>query len=75
MCAGVLSRPFPPTPSLTQSAPSFVAFPSSVIASSLNCYIVRAPEIDTGIPLQTQEGAPVPGPPSSIAAAQGKKYR
>jgi len=29
----------------------FVAFPSSVLASSLNCYIVRSPEIASGVPL------------------------
>mmetsp|Transcript_14621 Transcript_14621/g.20669 ORF Transcript_14621/g.20669 Transcript_14621/m.20669 type:complete len:459 (-) Transcript_14621:103-1479(-) len=29
----------------------FVAFPSAVIASSLNCFIVRSPEIDSGVPL------------------------
>jgi hypothetical protein len=29
----------------------FVAFPSSILASCLNCYIVRSPEIDTGVPL------------------------
>eukprot|EP00538_Stauroneis_constricta_P002487 CAMPEP_0119570486 /NCGR_PEP_ID=MMETSP1352-20130426/43639_1 /TAXON_ID=265584 /ORGANISM="Stauroneis constricta, Strain CCMP1120" /LENGTH=494 /DNA_ID=CAMNT_0007620155 /DNA_START=734 /DNA_END=2218 /DNA_ORIENTATION=- len=36
----------------------WVAFPSAVVASSLNCYIVRSPEIDAGIPLldpDTQE--------------------
>eukprot|EP00586_Coscinodiscus_wailesii_P019329 CAMPEP_0172499316 /NCGR_PEP_ID=MMETSP1066-20121228/125504_1 /TAXON_ID=671091 /ORGANISM="Coscinodiscus wailesii, Strain CCMP2513" /LENGTH=326 /DNA_ID=CAMNT_0013272991 /DNA_START=82 /DNA_END=1059 /DNA_ORIENTATION=+ len=34
----------------------FVAFPSSVVASSLNCYVVRSPEIDTGIPVVDEEG-------------------
>jgi hypothetical protein len=29
----------------------YVAFPSAVVASSLNCYIVRSPEIKTGVPL------------------------
>ena len=29
----------------------FVAFPSSILASCLNCYIVRSPEIDAGVPL------------------------
>jgi len=37
----------------------FVAFPSAVVASSLNCYVVRSPEIDTGIPLQDKHGNPV----------------
>jgi len=34
----------------------FVAFPSAVVASSLNCYVVRSPEIDTGIPLTDATG-------------------
>jgi hypothetical protein len=29
----------------------FVAFPSAVLASTLNCYIVRRPEMDSGVPL------------------------
>ena len=29
----------------------WVAFPSAMVASSLNCYIVRSPEITTGVPL------------------------
>lgn len=50
----------------------FVAFPSSVVASSLNCYIVRSPEIDTGIPLLDERGNDVmPGETSQTAAAQG----
>ena len=52
---------------------TFVAFPSCVIASSLNCYIIRSPEIDTGIPLLTEDGrvANPAAAPSKIAAAQG----
>ena len=50
----------------------WVAFPSAVVASSLNCYIVRSPEIDSGIPLQDAQGRNVlEGETSSIAARQG----
>ena len=50
----------------------WVAFPSAVVASSLNCYIVRRPEIKTGIPLQTANGENVlPGETSNVAAARG----
>mmetsp|Transcript_25782 Transcript_25782/g.56556 ORF Transcript_25782/g.56556 Transcript_25782/m.56556 type:complete len:437 (-) Transcript_25782:167-1477(-) len=34
----------------------YVAFPSAVVASSLNCYVVRSPEIDTGVPLMDRNG-------------------
>ena len=34
----------------------YVAFPSAVVASSLNCYIVRSPEIKTGVPLMNADG-------------------
>jgi hypothetical protein len=50
----------------------FVAFPSAVVASSLNCYIVRSPEIDTGVPLLNADGENVhPGTTSKIAAKNG----
>jgi len=50
----------------------WVAFPSAVVASSLNCYIVRAPEIESGIPLENAAGDNVlPGSTSQKAAAQG----
>jgi len=50
----------------------WIAFPSSVVASSLNCYIVRSPEIDTGIPLADGDGEEVlPGETSQIAARRG----
>ena len=50
----------------------FVAFPSSVAASSLNCYIVRSPEISTGIPLMDEDGNNVmPGETSVEAATRG----
>lgn len=52
----------------------FVAFPSSMLASCLNCYIVRSPEIDTGVPLlHPQSLSPVcpPGELSKVAASKG----
>lgn len=51
---------------------SFVAFPSAVVASSLNCYIVRSPEIDTGIALVDADCNDVlPGETSVEAARRG----
>eukprot|EP00529_Nitzschia_sp_RCC80_P020281 CAMPEP_0113488160 /NCGR_PEP_ID=MMETSP0014_2-20120614/25875_1 /TAXON_ID=2857 /ORGANISM="Nitzschia sp." /LENGTH=396 /DNA_ID=CAMNT_0000381867 /DNA_START=163 /DNA_END=1349 /DNA_ORIENTATION=+ /assembly_acc=CAM_ASM_000159 len=44
----------------------YVAFPSAVVASSLNCYIVRSPEIDTGVPLMDANQQPV-----MVAADEG----
>jgi hypothetical protein len=50
----------------------FTSFPSAVIASSLNCYIVRSPEIDTGVPLLNERMEYVlPGEASIIAAKRG----
>jgi sideroflexin-5 len=50
----------------------YVAFPSAVVASSLNCYIVRSPEIDTGIPLTDADGNNVlEGSTSQEAARRG----
>ncbi|KAL3771879.1 hypothetical protein ACHAWO_008665 [Cyclotella atomus] len=50
----------------------WVAFPSSVVASSLNCYIVRSPEISSGISLVDENGLDVlPGETSKIAAERG----
>ena len=50
----------------------WVAFPSAVVASSLNCYIVRSPEIKTGIPLLNEDFEDVaPGQTSKVAAAKG----
>lgn len=50
----------------------WVAFPSSVVASSLNCYIVRSPELGTGIPLMDENGNYVlPESTSKIAAKRG----
>ena len=50
----------------------WIAFPSAVVASSLNCYIVRSPEIESGIPLLDENFDDVaPGQTSSIAAKHG----
>lgn len=50
----------------------WVAFPSAVGASSLNCYIVRSPELDSGIPLLDAQGNDVlPGSTSLEAARRG----
>jgi tricarboxylate carrier len=50
----------------------YIAFPSSVVASSLNCYIVRSPEIKTGIPLMDEDGHDVlEGETSTVAAQRG----
>ena len=50
----------------------YVAFPSAVVASSLNCYIVRSPEIKTGIPLLDEDGQDVlKGETSKVAAQRG----
>lgn len=50
----------------------FISFPSAIIASSLNCFIVRSPEIKSGVPLLTESGKNVlPGETSCIAAKRG----
>eukprot|EP00536_Pseudo-nitzschia_multiseries_P009365 jgi/Psemu1/242048/estExt_Genewise1.C_2590018 len=50
----------------------YVAFPSAVVASSLNCYVVRSPEIATGVPLTDRNGNNLfPGETSQIAAKRG----
>mmetsp|Transcript_27757 Transcript_27757/g.45898 ORF Transcript_27757/g.45898 Transcript_27757/m.45898 type:complete len:423 (+) Transcript_27757:120-1388(+) len=50
----------------------YVAFPSAVVASSLNCYIVRSPEITTGVPLTDEHGKNVlEGATSQVAAKRG----
>jgi sideroflexin-5 len=48
----------------------YVAFPSAMVASSLNCYIVRSPEIGTGIPVYDRRSGEVVGI-SQVAAARG----
>lgn len=47
------------SPSKAAQLMKFVAFPSAVVASSLNCYIVRSPEIETGIPLMDENSQTV----------------
>lgn len=47
----------------------FVAFPASLVASSSNCYIVRRPELSTGIPLLDADGNRVGGEEMSKVAA------
>lgn len=44
------------SPAQAKQLMKYVAFPSAVVASSLNCYIVRSPEIETGIPLMDADG-------------------
>lgn len=57
------------SPSKATKLLKFVAFPSSVIASSSNCYIVRRPEIAAGVELVDADGNTVAnGARSSIAA-------
>lgn len=65
------------SPSKAQQLMKYVAFPSAVVASSLNCYVVRSPEIESGIPLQDVHGNPILMPDSDtenksqIAAKRG----
>ena len=48
----------------------FISFPSAVIASSLNCFIARRPEIDSGVALLNDQLEDVlPGETSLVAAA------
>jgi hypothetical protein len=50
----------------------FISFPSAVIASSLNCFIVRRPEIDSGVILLNKQMENVlPGETSREAAKRG----
>ncbi|KAL3944799.1 MAG: hypothetical protein SGBAC_001122 [Bacillariaceae sp.] len=60
------------SPTRAKELMKFVAFPSAIVASSLNCYIVRSPEIETGVPLLDGEGNNVfEGETSTIAARHG----
>jgi len=60
------------SPAKAKELMKFVAFPSAIVASSLNCYIVRSPEIETGIPLMDNEGRDVlDGETSTVAATRG----
>lgn len=45
----IIQRRF--SPDRARQLLKFVAFPSSVVASSSNCYIMRSPEIQTGVEL------------------------
>ena len=60
-----ITRRFPPA--AAANLLRWVAFPSSVIASGLNCLVVRAPELSTGIPVLDSSGSPVA---TSVAAAK-----
>ena len=57
-------------PATAKKMMGFVAFPSAVVASSLNCYIVRSPEIDTGIALVDADGNDVLLGETSVEAAR-----
>jgi sideroflexin-5 len=48
----------------------YVAFPSAVVASSLNCYIVRSPEIQTGVPLMDVNQQPIVVDDGTAAVSQ-----
>eukprot|EP00658_Telonema_sp_P-2_P025069 TRINITY_DN20091_c0_g1_i3.p1 TRINITY_DN20091_c0_g1~~TRINITY_DN20091_c0_g1_i3.p1 ORF type:complete len:250 (+),score=48.66 TRINITY_DN20091_c0_g1_i3:535-1284(+) len=51
---------------------TFVALPTCIAASCLNCYIVRRPEIVTGVPITDSEGNILAGGrKSNIAAGYG----
>lgn len=60
------------SPAQAKNMMRFVSFPSAVVASSINCYVVRSPEIDTGITLVNANGDDVlPNERSMIAAERG----
>ncbi|KAL3826744.1 hypothetical protein ACHAXA_009353 [Cyclostephanos tholiformis] len=68
--ATIVRRRYDPT--RARDMMRYVAFPSAVVASSMNCYIVRSPEIDTGVPLVNADGMDVlPNETSRIAAERG----
>jgi len=59
-------------PAKAKQLMKWVAFPSAVVASSLNCYIVRSPEITSGVPLLNDDFEDVaPGQTSQVAARNG----
>jgi len=63
----LMKRTMPPASAMRIM--KFVAFPSSIIASCSNCYIMRSPEIETGVPILDTEGTVLAqGMKSSIAA-------
>eukprot|EP00924_Labyrinthula_sp_SR-Ha-C_P006063 snap_masked-scaffold_65-processed-gene-0.42-mRNA-1 protein AED:0.15 eAED:0.15 QI:81/0.4/0.33/0.66/0.8/0.66/6/0/410 len=51
-----------------QSLLKFIAFPSSMVASSLNCYIMRRPETQTGINIFDETGKQIGSHKSKAAA-------
>lgn len=65
--ATVIQRRY--SPEKAKTLLKWVAFPSAVVASSLNCYIVRSPEVVSGIPLLNDRGDVVGT--SSEAARRG----
>lgn len=70
--ATLIQKRYPPAQA--KSLLRYVAFPSAVVASSLNCYIVRSPEIKSGIPLLNSAAAGedvLVGETSHVAAAAG----
>jgi len=58
------------SPAKAKQMMKYVAFPSAVVASSLNCYVVRSPEITTGIPLQDNHGNPLVLPPGDTNSSR-----
>ena len=59
-------------PAVARNMLRYVAFPSAVVASSMNCYIVRSPEMRTGMPFVNSRGERVlPNETSTIAAERG----
>lgn len=68
--ATVIQRRYPPVQA--KALLKWVTFPSAVVAGSLNCYIVRSPELESGISIQDANGDTVlPDETSQIAAAKG----
>lgn len=68
--ATVIQKKF--EPNKAKQLLKWVAFPSAVVASSLNCYIVRSPEKQTGVALLDEQGHNVlEGETSQIAATRG----
>lgn len=58
------------SPEKAKQLMKWVAFPSAIVASSLNCYIVRSPELTTGIPLLNDRGDVVADGETSLEAAR-----
>ena len=58
------------SPEKAKALMPFIAFPSSMVASSANCYIMRRPEIEKGAILTDKNGNPVSNGKKSSKAAQ-----